>query len=100
MVRLLRPVVTFSAAGPASRSQRSSIALDPGWAVENLGVALFLQDSETLEIHAAAVRHRIGGAAGREKPAREPALAAPPSLRAVGPSCVLPHEAAGLEARL
>ncbi len=65
VVRLLRPVITFSAAGPSSRSERSSIALDSGWAVENLGVALFLQDSETLEIHAAAVRWEVDGAAGR-----------------------------------
>jgi hypothetical protein len=68
VVRLLRPVITFGAPGPSSRSQRSSIALDPGWAVGNLGVAAFLQDSETLEIHAAAVRHRIDRAAGREDP--------------------------------
>lgn len=65
VVRLLRPVITFAAAGPSSRSERSSITLDPGWAVENLGVAVFLQDSGTLEIHAAAVRRQIDGVAGR-----------------------------------
>lgn len=68
VVRLLRPVITFSAVGPSSRSQRASIALDEGWAVANLGVAAFLQDSETLEIHAAAVRRRIAGDAGRKGP--------------------------------
>ncbi len=71
VVRLLRPAIVFEPGEPAARRERARIALDGGWVVENLGLAAFLQDSETLEIHAAAVLETLapavvaGGRGGR-----------------------------------
>ena len=62
VVRLLRPAIAFEPGGPRSRRERARIGLDPGWVVENLGLAAFLQSSETLEIHAAAVVESLGPA--------------------------------------
>ncbi len=59
VVRLLRPGIVFEPGGEPSRSERLRIALDAGWEVGNLGLAVFLQDSETLEIHAAAVLEEL-----------------------------------------
>ena len=61
VVRLLRPAIVFEP-GQSSRRERTRIALDADWAVDNLGLAAFLQDAETLEIHAAAALEKIEAA--------------------------------------
>ncbi len=55
VVRLLRPAMLIEPGSEPVRRERVSITLDPAWAVGNLGLAAFLQGSETMEIHAAAV---------------------------------------------
>ena len=55
VVRLLRPALRFEPGSELRRRERVRIALDADWSVANLGLAAFLQDTETLEIHAAAV---------------------------------------------
>ena len=55
VVRLLRPAIVFARGEEPSRLERLRIDLDSKWAVDKLGLAAFLQDTETLEIHAAAV---------------------------------------------
>ncbi len=58
VVRLLRPVIAFEPGRPARR-ERTRIGLDSHWAVDNLGLAAFLQDAQTLEIHAAVVLEKL-----------------------------------------
>ena len=58
VVRLLRPAIVLEP-GQASRRESTRIALDADWVVGNLGLAAFLQDTETLEIHAAVVFDEI-----------------------------------------
>lgn len=59
VVRLMRPVIAFEPGEKLSGRERLRIELDPSWAVGNLGLAAFLQDAETLEIHAAAVVRQL-----------------------------------------
>ena len=63
VVRLLLPAIRFAPGRQPTRRERLRIGLDTSWRVGNLGLAAFLQDSETLEIHAAVVRRRLPAAA-------------------------------------
>ncbi len=59
--RVLRPAIVFEAGQP-SRQERMRIDLDSRWVVANLGLAAFVQDLETLEIHAAVVLEAVAPA--------------------------------------
>jgi hypothetical protein len=59
IVRLLRPAMLIEPGQEVAQRERVRIALDPAWAIGNLGLAAFLQDSETLEIDAAAMVDRL-----------------------------------------
>ena len=59
VVRVLRPAFTLERGAGSRRRERLTIGLDPAWVAANLGVAAFLQDPESLEIHAAAARPRL-----------------------------------------
>ena len=57
VVRLLRPAISLDPGEleQAVQRERLRIGLDASWRIANLGLAAFLQDPESLEIHAAAV---------------------------------------------
>lgn len=62
VVRLLLPAIRLAPGGAPLQRERVRIGLDRGWRVDGLGLAAFLQDSDTLEIHAAVARERLAGA--------------------------------------
>ncbi len=53
VVRRLEPIFDLTPAGP-HQAATTRMVIEPGWRPAGLGVAAFLQDPETLEIHAAA----------------------------------------------
>ncbi len=65
VVRLLRPAIVFEAGQSAGR-ERVRIALAPEWVVGNLGLAVFLQDTKSLEIHAASVLESVAPGRSRD----------------------------------
>jgi hypothetical protein len=60
VVRRFEKAFTLPAAGGTPKSGKVSIPLEPSWKRPNLGVAAFLQDPATLEIHGAAARKLTG----------------------------------------
>ncbi len=60
VVRALAKAFSLPAEAGAERSQRWEIDLGEGWKRSDLGVAAFLQDPESMRVHGAAVRDRIG----------------------------------------
>ncbi len=60
VVRRLVEAFALPAVAGSSRSERLEVEVEEGWDRRNLGVAVFLQDPETLRIHGAAVRHLDG----------------------------------------
>lgn len=53
VVRILRQVARMSAGGPARAQYNEAFPVDKGWNRDRLGVAAFLQDPQSLEIHGA-----------------------------------------------
>ena len=60
VVRRLVEAFSLPARAGEARSERLEIELDDGWKRRDVGVAVFLQDPETLRIHGAAVRSLEG----------------------------------------
>lgn len=54
VVRSLSRAAKLAAGGPSRTRTEASIALDPGWKAQHLGVAAFLQDPASLAIEGAA----------------------------------------------
>lgn len=59
VVRTLEKAFALPAEAGAERSERLEIDLGEGWERSRLGVAVFLQDPESMRVRGAAVRHRV-----------------------------------------
>ena len=55
VVRRLEKILSLDGEASQWRTRRVALDLDPGWKLEGLGVAAFLQDPDSLSIHGAAV---------------------------------------------
>ncbi len=60
VVRSLKRAFSLPASSGSERSESFDIELQEGWERSRLGIAVFLQDPETLRVYGATVRHLAG----------------------------------------
>ena len=58
-VRRLLPAFKLDSAQDASEEKQLTVDLDPSWSIDHLGVAAFIQDTESLQIFAGASQYPI-----------------------------------------
>lgn len=59
-VRRLLPAFKLDSAHDGSEEEQLTVDLDPSWSIDHLGVAAFIQDTESLQIFAVASQYPIG----------------------------------------
>lgn len=60
-VRKLMPAFKLDSAHDGSEQKQLTVDLDPSWSIDHLGVAAFIQDTESLQIFAGASQYPIAG---------------------------------------